>query len=94
MDDTMPHTLKPALENSGVVRQISAERLQIHIERLAGEIGERNIFQPEALRAAAAYIGAPSSAAKVTKSIPYRYDLSGTPWVNLGGHATWKRAAR
>ncbi len=32
-------------------------RLQTHVQRLAGEIGERNVFHPEALHAAAAYIG-------------------------------------
>jgi len=33
-----------------------ADRLQRHVERLAGEIGERNVFRPEALHAAEAYI--------------------------------------
>ncbi len=31
-------------------------RLRAHVEQLAGEIGERNVFAPEALKRAAAYI--------------------------------------
>ena len=31
-------------------------RLQMHVDRLAGEIGERNVFAPEALQRAAVYI--------------------------------------
>jgi len=31
-------------------------RLQMHVERLAGDIGERNVFVPEALQRAATYI--------------------------------------
>ncbi len=36
--------------------QVLAHRLRTHVERLAGEIGERNLFNSEALRRAAAYI--------------------------------------
>jgi hypothetical protein len=36
--------------------QVLTHRLQAHVERLAGLIGERNIFVPEALRRAASYI--------------------------------------
>ena len=32
------------------------QSLRTHVEQLAGEIGERNIFRPQALRAAASYI--------------------------------------
>jgi Zn-dependent M28 family amino/carboxypeptidase len=32
------------------------DRLRRHVERLAGEIGERNVFQPQALHAAEVYI--------------------------------------
>jgi len=35
--------------------QVLAHRLRTHVERLAGEIGERNLFIPEALRRAAVY---------------------------------------
>jgi len=31
----------------------TAQNLRAHVERLAGEIGERNIFRPQALQAAA-----------------------------------------
>lgn len=33
-----------------------AERLRAHVQRLAGEIGERNVWRPQALHAAAGYI--------------------------------------
>jgi Peptidase family M28 len=36
--------------------QITPERLGAHVVRLAGEIGERNVFRPAALEAAARYI--------------------------------------
>lgn len=36
--------------------QITAQQLRTHVEKLAGEIGEHNIFHPEALAAAADYI--------------------------------------
>jgi Zn-dependent M28 family amino/carboxypeptidase len=36
--------------------QALAENLRAHVEQLAGEIGERNVFCPQALEAAAAYI--------------------------------------
>jgi Zn-dependent M28 family amino/carboxypeptidase len=34
----------------------TALKLRAHVDRLAGEIGERNVFRPEALQAAAEYI--------------------------------------
>ena len=34
----------------------SRENLQAHVQMLAGTIGERNVFHPEALRAAADHI--------------------------------------
>ena len=37
-------------------REASRERLEAHVEMLAGTIGERNVFQPAALQAAADYI--------------------------------------
>jgi len=36
--------------------EISTERLRTHVYKLAGEIGQRNIFHPQALNAAAQYI--------------------------------------
>ena len=38
------------------MQPISANRLETHVYRLAGEIGEHNIYHPHALRAAASYI--------------------------------------
>ncbi len=35
---------------------ITAQRLRAHVDHLAGTIGERNIFRPQALNTAAAYI--------------------------------------
>jgi len=37
-------------------KQGLTHRLQMHVERLAGDIGERNVFAPEALQLAAVYI--------------------------------------
>jgi hypothetical protein len=36
--------------------QASMQNLRAHVEQLAGEIGERNIYYPRALQAAASYI--------------------------------------
>jgi Zn-dependent M28 family amino/carboxypeptidase len=38
--------------------QMLADRLRAHVAKLAGEIGERNVFRPSALHAAADYIRA------------------------------------
>lgn len=35
---------------------VPPERLKTHVEHLAGEVGERNVFRPRALQAAAEYI--------------------------------------
>ena len=35
---------------------ISANRLETHVYKLAGEIGEHNIYHPRALNAVASYI--------------------------------------
>lgn len=37
-------------------KQGLTHRLQMDVERLAGDIGERNVFAPEALQRAATYI--------------------------------------
>lgn len=42
--------------DEGGVRLINTGRLATHVRRLAGEIGERNVFRPTALAAAADYI--------------------------------------
>ena len=49
----------PAPElNQATERAALEERLQAHVRRLAGEIGERNVFRPQALQAAADYLRA------------------------------------
>src|ERR1700737_1223810 len=40
----------------GAEEQALTQSLRTHVEQLAGEIGEGNIFRPQALRAAASYI--------------------------------------
>ena len=39
-----------------VEEQALTQNLRTHVEQLAGEIGERNVFRPQALQAAASYI--------------------------------------
>lgn len=59
-----------------------AHRLRSHIEKLAGEIGERNIYRPAALHAAASYIEQEweSQGYPVTR---IAYDVSGVLCPNL-----------
>ncbi len=78
----MSHTLKPVLGTMSLARQISASRLRAHVERLAGEIGERNVFRPEALRAAADYIQE-EWRGQGYQVIPHWYTVSGGQWANL-----------
>lgn len=61
---------------------VTSERLQAHVEHLAGAIGERNVFRPEALRSAADYIHAEwcHQGYHVT---PHWYELDGMQWANL-----------
>src|SRR5574337_1845151 len=82
LDDTMSHVPKPALGTMDITQQISASRLRAHVERLAGEIGERNVSRPEALRAAADYIEA-EWRRQSYQVIPHLYGLSGSQWANL-----------
>lgn len=78
----MSHVSKPALGTVHSAQQVSASRLRAHVERLAGEIGERNVFRPEALRAAEHYIQEEwrSQGYQVT---PHWYEVSGGQWANL-----------
>src|SRR5574337_2057323 len=78
----MSHTPKPALGTVSLARQPSASRLRSHVERLAGEIGERNVFRPEALRAAADYIQE-EWRSQAYQPIPHWYTVSDGPWANL-----------
>jgi hypothetical protein len=40
----------------GAEEQALMQNLRTHVEQLAGKIGERNVFRPKALQAAASYI--------------------------------------
>jgi hypothetical protein len=40
----------------GGEEQALTHRLRMHVEQLAGKIGERNVLHPTALQAAASYI--------------------------------------
>ncbi len=61
---------------------VTAERIRHHVERLAGEIGERNIFGPAALAAAREYIEAEWSEQGYQVSLQW-YATSGHPCANL-----------
>jgi acetylornithine deacetylase/succinyl-diaminopimelate desuccinylase-like protein len=51
------------------------ERLRTHVHRLAGDIGERNVYHPQALDAAAAYIrGEWSAQGYPVSSQPYQVE--------------------
>jgi Zn-dependent M28 family amino/carboxypeptidase len=57
------------------------ERLQHHVEVLAAEIGERHVWRPQALAAAAHYIeGALSGTYDIRRQ---RYEVEGVPCTNL-----------
>ena len=57
-------------------------RLQMHVERLAGDIGERNVFAPKALQRAAAYIEDEWEAMGYDVE-RLEYDVSGVRCANL-----------
>jgi Zn-dependent M28 family amino/carboxypeptidase len=78
----MSHTPKPALGTAGIAQRISAVRLRTHVERLAGDIGERNVFRPDALCAAADYIQE-EWRSQGYQVIPHWYEVSGGRWANL-----------
>jgi len=61
---------------------VTAERMRHHVERLAGEIGERNIFRPAALAAAREYIEAEWSEQGYRASFQW-YETLGHPCANL-----------
>ncbi len=61
---------------------VEAERLRDHVQALAGEIGERNVFHPEALQAAADYIRRQWSAQDYPVSTQ-AYEVEGVPCENL-----------
>src|SRR5450759_4578404 len=57
-------------------------RLQMHVDRLAGEIGERNVFAPEALQRSAVYIENEWEAMGYDVE-RLEYDVSGIRCANL-----------
>jgi Zn-dependent M28 family amino/carboxypeptidase len=62
--------------------QVLTHRIRTHIEQLAGVIGERNVFVPEALQRAAAYIEDEwrTQGYSVDR---LEYDVSNNRWANL-----------
>ena len=61
---------------------IVSERLRLHVQALSGDIGERNIFHPQALRDSADYI-AQVWERQGYKTIRHEYELQGEQWANL-----------
>ena len=66
----------------GDEEQALAQRLRTHVEQLAGEIGERNIFRPQALHAAASYIERQWEQQGYAVERP-AYEVSGVRCLNL-----------
>jgi Zn-dependent M28 family amino/carboxypeptidase len=60
----------------------SGDRLRAHVHRLAGEIGERNVFRPGALAEAASYIS-DEWASQGLETTPISYEVSGVECSNL-----------
>jgi Zn-dependent M28 family amino/carboxypeptidase len=73
-----------------VIPPVEAARLRGHVTRLAGEIGERNVFLPEALNQARTYISSQWSEQGYTV-VEQRYETKGVSCANLEvslpGHA-------
>ena len=61
---------------------ISAENLSDHVHKLAGQIGERNVFRPQALWQAAEYVQQ-VWLEQGYEVVRYPYDLKGERWANL-----------
>ncbi len=59
-----------------------AERLHVHVQTLGGDMGERNVFHPQALRDAADYIEQVWES-QGYKVIRHEYELQGERWANL-----------
>lgn len=62
--------------------EVSTKRLEAHVVKLADEIGERNVFIPPALHAAAEYIGAVWRE-QGYQVIPYTYRVNNVDCANL-----------
>jgi Zn-dependent M28 family amino/carboxypeptidase len=66
----------------GSEEQALTRRLRMHVDQLAGKIGERNVFCPTALQAAASYIEHEwEQQGYAVKQLAY--DVSGVPCLNL-----------
>jgi Zn-dependent M28 family amino/carboxypeptidase len=61
---------------------ISVANLKAHVQTLAGEIGERNVFRPRALRRAEEYIER-AWRAQGYEVVRQEYMLGGEKWANL-----------
>jgi hypothetical protein len=61
---------------------VSTDALRAHVRMLAGEIGERNVFRPEALAAAAAFI-ASEWRAQGHDVAAQTCPVQGVAWANL-----------
>jgi hypothetical protein len=70
---------------------VAPAALRGHVQRLAGDIGERNVYQPWALEAAAGYIAA-TWRDQGYEVVPQRYEVSGVDCANL--EATRRGGAR
>lgn len=68
------------MNNDEQIRMVSA--LQMHVQRLAGDIGERNVFHPAALNDAASYIESEWNRQGYAVS-QLAYEVSGTRCANL-----------
>jgi hypothetical protein len=62
--------------------QVSQAKLQAHVQKLAGDIGERNVFHPKALRQAADYIESVWRA-QGYEVVRQQYQVQGEQCVNL-----------
>lgn len=62
--------------------EVSLRRLEAHVVKLAREIGERNVFNPQALHYAADYI-ATEWHAQGYHVVPYSYQVNGVECANL-----------
>ena len=68
------------MDNDEQISMVSA--LQTHVQRLAGDIGERNVFHPAALNDAASYIESEWNREGYTVS-RLAYEVSGSRCANL-----------
>jgi Iap family predicted aminopeptidase len=71
--------------------EATTNRLRVHVKRLAGDIGQRNVFVPTALARAASYISDEWAKAGYIVE-PHEYDVLGIRCANLV--ATRKGRAR